>query len=194
VRIDYQFIEKHVPRGARVLDLGCGDGALLEELGQKRDVEGIGIEIDEQSVQQCISRGIPVYHGDMLESCSMFDDKSFDFVILSQTLQQSLDPVRVIEEMLRIGHKCIISFPNFGHWPVRLKLLFTGRMPVTENFPYSWYESPNVNLLTINDFVSFCKERNLKIVDRVFFTTGFYRPPSFAANLLAASAVFVLED
>ncbi|MFP4687651.1 MAG: methionine biosynthesis protein MetW [bacterium] len=193
MRLDYRFIEQHVPRGARVLDLGCGDGSLLKELIEKRDVDGIGIEIDETAVQDCISAGVPVYHGDMLEGISMFEEGSFDVVILSRTLQQSLEPARLVSEIIRVGQLGIISFPNFGYWPLRLKFLFSGRMPRDKKFKYSWHDSPNIHLLTVKDFVDYCRGNELQIVDRIFFTPSYYRLPTLAANLFAALAVFVIK-
>lgn len=193
VRIDYDYIQAHVPRNARVLDLGCGDGILLEQLARDKNVEVSGVEIDERAVQACISRGIPVYHGDMVEGLAMFQAGSFDCVVLSQTLQQSLQPVTVIDEMLRVGRKAIISFPNFGYWRVRLQLLLRGRMPVTRVLPDEWYDTPNVHLLTIRDFVAFCDQRALSIVDRIYFSPSFRRLPALAANVRAATAIFVVE-
>jgi len=193
MRLDYHFIEQHIPEGARVLDLGCGNGALVEKLIQERNVDGIGIEIDEQSVQECINRGVPVYHGDMLEGITMFEEDSFDAVILSRTLQQSLDPGRLISDIMRVGERGIISFPNYGYWPLRLKFLFGGKMPRSQNFPHPWYESPNIHLLTVKDFTNFCSINNLEIIDKIFFSSAYYQLPSLAANLFAALAVFVIK-
>lgn len=193
MRIDQKYIEAHVPEGARVLDLGCGDGTLLEHLMENKHAAACGIDVDERAVRQCISRNVPVYHGDMLEGMAMMADGSYDCVILSQTLQQTLEPEKVVREMLRVGRKAIISFPNFGHWRVRLDLFLRGRMPVTHVLPYPWYDTPNVHLLTVRDFLNFCGERHLRTVDNAFFTASFRRLPGFAANVLAAVAVFVLE-
>ncbi len=193
-RLDYQFIEEHVPCGARVLDLGCGDGKLLEELIDERQVEGLGIEIDEDMVRQCIARGVPVYHGDMYEATEMFDDGSFDCVILSRTLQQALKPGRLIEEILRIGEKGIISFPNFGRYTSRLRFLFSGRRPCTGDGNWSWYDTPNLHPLTVKDFEEFCREKGLKILGQAYYTKGFFSVPSFMANLLATYAVFVVTE
>jgi len=193
VRIDYEYIEQHVPPEARVLDLGCGDGALLQKLIRYKGVNGCGIEIDEQAVRECIGRGVPVYHGDMLEGMAMFAPGSFECVILSQTLQQTLQPVRVVEEMLRVGRKAIISFPNFGHWTVRLQLLLRGRMPLTPMLPYPWHDTPNVHLLTIRDFLALCTERHLRVADRIFLSPAYRKVPSFLANVFAGMAVFVIE-
>ncbi len=136
---------------------------------------------------------MPVYHGDMLEGMAMFSEHSFDCVILSQALQQTLEPVRTVEEMLRIGRRAIISFPNFGHWRLRLQLLLRGKMPVTRLLPYDWYETPNVHPLSVKDFHQFCKDRRLSIAHKVFFSPSYVRLPSFAANLLAGIAVFVIQ-
>ncbi len=193
LRLDYEYIETHVPAGTRVLDLGCGDGKLLDALIHEKKVEGRGIEIDEKSVRRCIERGVPVYHGDMQEGMQMFRDGAFDCVILSQTLQQSLHPADVMHEMLRIGRRAIVSFPNFGHWSVRLKLLCAGKAPVTPMLPYSWYNTPNVRLLTVRDFTSFCSEQGLKIVGRRFFSRRFIPVPVIGANFFASMAIFILE-
>ncbi len=193
LRLDYRFIAQHVPSGSRVLDLGCGDGSILEQLIREDQVEGLGIDIDEDAVKECVSRGVPVYHGNMFEGIQMFSDNSFDCVILSRTLQQSLNPRRIVKEMLRVGRRGIISFPNFGHWTARLKFCFTGRRPVTGGPGQTWHETPNVHPLTIKDFISFCREQELLIEDRVFYTSQFYRVPSFLANLLARYAVFVIK-
>jgi len=192
-RIDYEYIEAHMPDGARVLDLGCGDGALLERLIRDKGADAHGIEVDEEAVRQCIRRGVPVYHGDMLEGMKMFRDGTFDCVVLSQTLQQALRPAAVVEEMLRVGRRGIISFPNFGHWRVRLQLLFSGRAPVTRSLPYAWHDTPNLRVLTLKDFRDFCRERRLRIADSIYFSGTYRKIPPLAANLLAATAVFIIE-
>jgi methionine biosynthesis protein MetW len=193
VRLDYKMIEQYVEPGARVLDLGCGDGTLLEELIREKDVEGVGIDNDVEEVQRCIARGVPVYHGDMLEALGMFADSGFDCVILSQTLQQVRDPRRVVEEMMRVGRRGIISFPNFGHWRVRLQLLLGGKAPRTPMLPYTWHDTPNIRVLAVKDFLDFCREEGLRIVDRLFLTPDYGRQPAFMANLLASMAIFVVE-
>jgi methionine biosynthesis protein MetW len=193
IRIDYEYIEDHVPDSARVLDLGCGDGTLLARLQREKNADGQGVEIDEEAVRRCVKRGVPVYHGDMLEGMKMFRDGEFDCVILSQTLQQALQPARVVEEMLRVGRLGIISFPNFGHWSIRLRLLLSGRAPITRTLPHSWYETPNLRVLTVKDFRSFCKERNLRIVDTIYFTPSGIRISAWLANLFASIAIFVVE-
>jgi methionine biosynthesis protein MetW len=193
IRLDYKLIEQHVEPGSKVLDLGCGDGALLAELIRQKGCTGLGIDSDLQQVQKCISRGTPVYHGDMLEGMEMFEDRRFDCVILSQTLQQAVYPERVLREMLRVGRRAIISFPNFGHWRVRLGLLFRGRMPVTRVLPYAWYDTPNIHLMTIKDFCDLCRERSLHVIDRICLTPGYRRVPCLLANLVASTAIFVVE-
>ena len=194
VRIDYRMIQEHVRQGARVLDLGCGDGTLLAELLEHKDVKGYGIEIDEEQVRKCISKGLPVYHGDMLEGMGMFADKNFDCVILSHTLQQTLRPEEAIREMLRVGEYGIISFPNFGLWKVRFKLLLTGKMPVTKVLPYSWYDTPNIHLLTIKDFEKYCAQRNIQIIDRVFLSSSYRKVPRLVANIMAGIAIYVVKS
>jgi methionine biosynthesis protein MetW len=191
--LDYEFIEQHVDRGSRVLDLGCGDGALLAQLIADLDVHGRGIDADGGVVPACIERGVPVFHGDMLEGMSMFADDSFDCVILSRTLQQTVRPVDVVREMLRVGCRAIISVPNFGYWRVRLQLLLTGHMPVTRTLPYTWYDTPNIHMLTIADFRQSCAQNGLRVVDSIFLNSHMRRLPAFKANLLACSAVFVVE-
>lgn len=187
------MIEEHVEPGAQVLDLGCGDGTLLEQLITERGAKASGIDLDLQQVQKCIARGVPVYHGDMLEGMAMFEDGRFDCVILSQTLQQTLEPHRVVQEMLRVGRRAIISFPNFGHWRVRLQLLLGGRMPVTNVLPYKWHDTPNIRLLTIKDFLDLCKEQNLRVIEKIFVTAKYRHLPALFANLLASMAIFVVE-
>ena len=172
-RLDYELIESLVPSGSRVLDLGCGSGELLSELAERKGCRGYGIEIDQQAVLASIKRGVPVYHGDMLEGMSHYRDDSFDVVILSQTLQQTNDPIGVICEMLRVGGTAIISFPNFGHWRVRLALFLGGRMPVNDLLPYAWHNTPNVHFCTVTDFREMCESEDLTILREMFLV-----PPS----------------
>ena len=192
-RLDYQLIEELVPEGARVLDLGCGDGRLLADLRERKGCEIRGIEIDEQMASECIARGVPVYHGDMLEGIAFFRDGSFDVVILSQTLQQSSDPLRVIDQMLRAGKTAIISFPNFGYWPIRLQLLLGGRMPRTDFLPYEWYNTPNVHLCTVADFVSVCDEQGLERMEEIYLIPDRQRIGSLGANWRAELAIFQIR-
>jgi methionine biosynthesis protein MetW len=193
LRLDYELIESLVPEGAKVLDLGCGDGQLLADLIELKGCEGRGVEVDEEAARECIGRGVPVFHGDMIEGMSFYRDSHFDVVILSQTLQQTMDPPKVIHEMLRVGRRAIISFPNFGHWSVRLQLLVGGRMPHNRMLPYHWYNTPNVHLCTVKDFREFCDRQELKRVAEVFLSAG-YRPISgLVANWRAGIAIFQIE-
>jgi methionine biosynthesis protein MetW len=192
-RLDYELIEGLVPEGARVLDLGCGDGLLLAELAAHKGCQGKGIEISEQAVLQSIKRGVAVYHGDMLEGMGFYQDGSFDVVVLSQTLQQTSAPPTVIEEMLRVGETAIISFPNFGHWHVRLQLLLSGRMPRNNLLPYAWFNTPNVHLCTVNDFRRLCEDLSLKRVREIFLAPPSRQISAFLANWRAGLAIFQLK-
>ena len=189
-RLDYALIEALVPHGSRVLDLGCGDGQLLAELAANKGCEGRGIEINDQAVLACIQRGVAVYHGDMLEGMRYYRDDSFDVVILSQTLQQASDPVRVIVEMLRVGDTAIISFPNFGYWEVRLQLLLRGRMPKNDLLPYEWYDTPNVHLCTVTDFRELCEAQGLRRMREIFLVPPSRQIGALGANWRAGLAIF----
>jgi methionine biosynthesis protein MetW len=192
-RVDYELIESMVPAGSRVLDLGCGDGQLLADLARNKGCTGRGIEIDEQAVVACIRRGVAVYHGDMLEGIAYYHDHSFDIVILSQTLQQASDPVRVIQEMLRVGERAIISFPNFGYWQVRLQLLLNGHMPETDQLPYAWYNTPNVHLCTVADFRALCDDLGLEQSQEIFVVPPARQIGGFAANWRAELAIYQIR-
>jgi methionine biosynthesis protein MetW len=189
-RLDYELIGSLVPAGSRVLDLGCGDGGLLQELMTLKGCQGRGIEINEAAVSECIARGVPVYHGDMLEGMTFFGDGSFDVVILSQTLQQTSDPLAVIHEMLRVGSTAIISFPNFGHWRIRCQLTFRGRMPASALLPYPWYSTPNVHLCTVTDFREVCAQEGLERLREIFIVPPKRQIGPRWANLLAELAIF----
>lgn len=192
-RVDYELIEELIEPGSRVLDLGCGDGTLLEELVTRKQVVGRGVEIDERHVLESVKRGLAVYHGDLLEGLSFYGDRSFDTVILSQTLQQTLDPRKVLREMLRVGRRAVISFPNFGHWSTRLQLCFLGRMPRTRHLPYQWYDTPNVHLLTVKDFRHFAQRENVRVLRQKFLSSrGTHIVPVWE-NLRASVAIFQLE-
>ncbi len=157
-RVDLLTISGLVAPGSRVLDIGSGDGALLKLLEATRQVDGRGIEISQKGVNECVARGLSVVQGDADTDLVDYPDAAFDYVILSQTLQATHRPRHVVEQMLRIGRKAIVSFPNFGQWRVRGALRFTGRMPVTRSLPYSWYDTPNIHFCTIRDFVALCSD------------------------------------
>jgi methionine biosynthesis protein MetW len=193
-RLDYELIAELVPQGSRVLDLGCGDGQLLVDLQANRGCDVRGIEIDETHVRNCIQRGLPVYHGDMLEGLQHYRNGSFELVILSQTLQQASDPRRVIHAMLRVGERAIISFPNFGWWKTRMQLLLTGRMPRHRLLPYQWYDTPNVHMCTIRDFRILCRQERLQVLHEIFVAPPDRRVGPFLANWRAGLAIFELRD
>jgi methionine biosynthesis protein MetW len=195
-RVDLLAIADLVAPGSRVLDIGCGDGQLLKLLEMTRDVDGRGIEISQKGVNESVGRGLSVVQGDADTDLVDYPDDAFDFVILSQTLQATHRPRHVVEQMLRIGHKAIISFPNFGHWRVRASLGFTGRMPVTRNLPYTWYDTPNIHFCTIRDFVTLCGEVNAHVERMMVLGRGGqirFNAPLWFWNLFGQQAVFLLR-
>jgi len=187
-RSDYAIIGDIVEPGARVLDLGCGEGELLEWLAQNKGVEARGVEISGAKVQRAIARGVSVYQGDIDQGLADYPDQAFDYVILSQTLQETHRPRKVLHEMLRVGRRAIVAFPNFGHWRVRLSMLVSGGAPRTKLFPYEWYESPNIHFLTVLDFEALAAVEGL-VVERRYFLAG-RRKVTLLPNLLAEVAVF----
>ena len=160
---EFYNIANLVTKNAKILDVGCGNGELMKYITENISKDIRGIELSKSNVQRCVEKGLTVIEGDAEKDLKQFPDGSFDFVILSQTLQAFLDPENVLNELLRIGKKAIVSIPNFGHWKVRLHLLLKGTMPVTENLPNEWYNTPNLHMCTIKDFVNFCNHKNIKI-------------------------------
>ena len=171
MRFDLQIIASWIEAGSKVLDLGCGEGDLLLFLKKNRGVVGTGIERAEAKVAQCIERGLSVLQGDINKEVLDYEDGTFDYVILSQTLQQVYDPANLIESLLRIGKRGIVSFPNFSHWRIRLQLLLTGYAPKTKQLPYEWYDTPNIRVMTIKDFRKFSREVGFNILKEVAINT-----------------------
>ncbi len=196
-RIDFAVIAGLVEKGAKVLDVGCSDGELMELLQNTREVDGRGVELSQAGVNECVSRGLSVIQGDADSDLVYYPDKGFDYVILSQTLQATRNPRDVLEHLLRIGKYAIISIPNFGHWRVRLSLLIRGRMPVTKDLPYTWYDTPNIHFCTIDDFMTLCDDVGAKIEDAAVLNRngerlGVNLPRSFW-NFFGQQAVFLLR-
>jgi methionine biosynthesis protein MetW len=190
-RSDYAIIGEIVEQGARVLDLGCGDGELLQWLAANKGVDARGVEISSERVLRAIARGVTVSQGDIDQGLADYPDQAFDYVILSQTLQETRQPRNVLTEMLRVGRAAIVAFPNFGHWRMRLSMLSSGRAPRTKLFPYEWYESPNIHFLTVHDFEELATRDGLKVEKR-FFLAG-HRTVSLLPNLMAEIAVFLVR-
>lgn len=166
MRPDLDIIQKWIEPGSRVLDLGCGDGSLLNYLREHKKTVGIGLEIDETKIDACMAKGIHVIQQDLNKGLQNFESQSFDTVLLTQTLQAVHYPDVLIDEMLRIGKNCIVTFPNFGNWKSRAHLALKGRMPVSEYIPYEWYDTPNIHFCTVRDFDVFCHERHINVITR----------------------------
>jgi methionine biosynthesis protein MetW len=186
-RPDFAAIAAWIPRGATVLDLGCGDGSLLRYLKETRSVRGYGVEISDLDIVSCIANGVNVIQNDLDAGLSDFEDNTFDFVILSQTLQATRHTEALIQEMLRVGREGIVSFPNFGYWKTRLDVV-RGNMPVSRELPYQWYDTPNVHLCTLNDFESFCRKYCVSVTARSVMTNG--QEVDWLPNLLGSTAVY----
>lgn len=190
-RSDYAIIGEIVEPKTRVLDLGCGQGELLEWLAANKGVDGRGVEIAGAKVRSAIARGVSVFQCDIDQALADYPAQTFDYVILSQTLQETRQPLNVLRDMLRVGRRAIVAFPNFGHWTVRLSMLMSGRAPRTKLFPYAWYESPNIHFLTVHDFEALAAKEEL-IVERRYFLSG-HRKVTLLPNLLAEVAVFLVR-
>ncbi|MCC7495046.1 MAG: methionine biosynthesis protein MetW [Fimbriimonadaceae bacterium] len=193
VRWDHDLIVSLIPSGAKVLDLGCGEGDLLSRLIHEHGCHGQGVERDEASIIRCVERGVPVIQSDLDQALPGFPQQSFDYVVLEETLQTVSRPQIVLDEMLRIGCTGIVSFPNFGHWWIRTQLLIEGRMPVTPRLPQSWYGTPNIHVLTVRDFTTWCQTNGVAIQQQFAYAEGEYHELIPADNTLAEEALFVIE-
>lgn len=196
-RVDLLVIADMVANGSRVLDVGCGDGSLLRLLADQKQVDARGIEISQRGVNDCVSKGLSVIQGDADTDLIDYPANAFDYVILSQTIQATRNPKKVLEQMLRIGSRAIISFPNFGHWRIRSQLVLKGRMPVTDNLSYAWYETPNIHFCTIRDFVALSGEVEANIEKAIALDSRGYpvrlNAPWWVWNLFGEQAVFLLS-
>ena len=196
-RVDLLLVADMVEPGSKVLDVGCGDGELLRILAERRGVDGRGIELSREGVNECVGKGLAVVQGDADTDLEDYPDDAFDFVILSQTLQATRQPRVVLEHMLRIGSRAIVSFPNFGHFGIRLQILFGGRMPTTDNLPYTWYDTPNIHFCTIKDFRQLCGVVGARMEKAIALNAWGRRlrltAPWWFWNLFGEQAVFLLS-
>ncbi|WP_440923118.1 methionine biosynthesis protein MetW [Candidatus Pelagibacter sp.] len=197
MKTEYKIIVDLIEEKTRVLDVGCDDGALMESLKKNKSVDVRGIEISKDKVQTCVSKGLTVIEGNAELDLKQFPNDSFDYVVLGQTLQAFVNPEIVIKELLRVGKKAIITIPNFGHWKVRLNLLIKGTMPITESLPNDWYNTPNIHMCTIKDFVKFSKIINFKIFKSLALTnkniSNINNSNLFYKNLFAELGIFLIE-
>ena len=190
------IIISEIPANSRVLDLGCGDGDLLHHAIQNKQITGYGIDNSFSNIQACIRKGLSVYQGNLNEGLSEFRTQSFDIVILSLTLQEVMDPLYLLNEMLRVGKRCIVTFPNFGYWQIRLQFLLSGNTPKSKTLPYEWYNTPNIRVLTIKDFRSLCEKETIRITAEESIYTHSWMRNLFSnawSNLLAQQGLFILE-
>ena len=197
IRKDWKLIESLIRINSKVLDIGCGEGGLIQQLEKSINANTRGIELNSKLARKAITEGLSVIQGNAENDLNQYSNQSFDYVILSQTLQAMIKPREVLLELLRIGGKAIISFPNFGYWKIRMQLLLKGRMPITEGLPYAWYETPNIHFFTIKDFQQLCEELNIVIEKSIALTNKGRQfeitQNSFGANLFTNEAIFLLK-
>lgn len=195
IRVDLLEIARIIEPGSTVLDVGCGDGDLLDYLVREKQVDGRGIELSPEGVNNSIAKGLSVIQGNAEKDIDFYPDQSFDYVILSQTLQAMKRPDLMLEQLLRVGKKAVVSFPNFGHWKVRMNLVFLGTMPVNKTLDYPWYSTPNIHFCTIRDFVNLCGQQNIHVEQSMAINARGYKMPFhnlFFANLLATQGMYVI--
>ncbi|HLD30398.1 MAG TPA: methionine biosynthesis protein MetW, partial [bacterium] len=190
-KLEYRIILEQIVPGSRVLELGCGDGRLLELLVKEKKVKAQGLEIDEQAIYKCVARGLSVLHGDIEQGLSEYQDQVFDYVVMDRTFQELGKPGKAIDEALRVGKKVIVAFPNFVHFKARAQIFFKGRVPVTPALPYEWHDTPNLHFLSISDFIRFCVKREIKIEKQVFIAG--VKEISIFPNLFAEIGLFVIS-
>ena len=193
-RVDFKIITQWIDQDSRILDLACGDGTLLHGLRAEKNVKGYGLEINPQDIQFCIEKGVSVLEQNIDQGLHNFGDQSFDTVVMTQALQALQFPHLVLDEMLRVGKECIVTFPNFGHWRCRLHLSTRGRMPVSKFMPYTWYDTPNIHFCTFKDFEDLCRQKNMKIIERLVVDNankGGWRT-RFLPNLMGEVAIYRL--
>ena len=197
IRKDWDLIESLIRDNSRVLDIGCGEGDLIQQLKKNLSAKVHGIEKNQELALNAIAKGLNVTHGDAEKDLSQYSNQSFDYVILSQTLQAMVEPKKILSELLRVGSKAIVSFPNFGHWKIRLQLLLKGRMPITEGLPFSWYDTPNIHFFTLKDFQNLCNEMNIVIENSIGLTSKGKQFPIdgslLSANIITSEAIFLLS-
>ncbi len=191
IRVDYAVIESLIEPNSTVMDIGCGDGELLAKLSVDKNIKGEGIEVNQHLVLACVNRGLSIIQHDVEQGLDQYADKSYDYVILSQTVQTIKYPDQVFAELLRVGRKVIVSFPNFAHWKCRAQLFFSGKAPVTKQLPFDWSNSPNIHCLSLNDFDRFCKKMGVKVERKIPLTEAGLSPVRFAPNLLAEQAIYL---
>ena len=194
---EFQIIAELIKNNMRVLDVGCGDGILMKHLKDNKDVDTRGLEISKNNVQICISKGLSVIEGNAERDLQQFPDLSFDYVVLSQTLQAFYNPEKVMDDLLRVANKAIVTIPNFGYWKVRLHLFFKGTMPVTKHLPNEWYNTPNLHMCTIKDFFNFCREKNIKIDQSTCLTnekiSEITKNNMFYKNIFSQLGIFLIQ-